>query len=101
MRETAGRAVSLRTSLDPYSRAQDGIFFVRVEAVDSKGRLDPWNMSKVRLSITGPGEIVAAGNGNPHERTGFASPVQPLFYGRAMVAVRRLGEGEITVHAEW
>lgn len=101
IRETSGKAVALRTSLDPYSRAQDEIFFVRVEAVDSAGRLDPWNMSKVRLSITGPGEIVAAGNGNPHERTGFASLVQPLFYGRAMVAVRRLGEGEITVHAEW
>ncbi|MBQ9432164.1 MAG: DUF4982 domain-containing protein [Kiritimatiellae bacterium] len=101
VRETAGKAVSVRCVTDPYSRPADEIFFVRIEAVDEQGRLDPWNESKVRITVEGPGEIVGAGNGNPHERTGFASPVQPLFFGRAMAAVRRLGTGEITVRAKF
>ena len=70
-----------------------------MEALDAKGLLDPWNMDRVEIAVEGPGEFIAAGNGNPHERTGFASRVQPLFYGRAMVAVRRTGDGEIKVTA--
>ena len=100
-RETAGAATHVRCVRDPYSRADDETFFVRVEAVDDAGRLDPWNNARVRLSVNGPGEIVGAGNGNPHERTSFASPVQPLFYGRAMAALRRLGPGEVTLSAEF
>ena len=96
---TAGPVAKYACSLDPYSRPGDSIAFYRVAAVDDKGVLDPWNMDRVEISISGDGEFVAAGNGNPHERTGFASRVQPLFYGRAMVAVRRTGPGEIRVTA--
>ena len=68
-------------------------------AVDAKGVLCPWEDREVEISVSGAGEFVAAGNGNPHDRRGFSSKRQKLFYGRAMVAVRRTAPGEIKVCA--
>ena len=45
--------------------------------------------------------VRTAGNGNPHDRRGFASKRQKLFFGRAMVAVRRTAPGEIKVKATY
>ncbi|MBP5284494.1 MAG: family 43 glycosylhydrolase [Kiritimatiellae bacterium] len=98
-RTTAGPAAGFAVEMDPFSRPGDDIVFYRVSAVDSAGVVDPWNDTKVELSVEGPGELAGFGNADPHDRTGFASPVQKLFFGRAMAAVRRTGPGEIRVSA--
>lgn len=72
---------------------------MRLAAVDAKGVLCPWEAGEVEISVSGAGEFTAAGNGNPHDRRGFSSKRQKLFYGRAMVAVRRTAPGEIKVCA--
>ena len=59
----------------------------------------PRQVGEVEISVSGAGEFTAAGNGNPHDRRGFESKRQKLFFGRAMVAVRRTGPGEINVKA--
>ena len=97
---TAGDAVEVRATLDPYSGENDEILFYRLAAVDAAGTVCPLESGEVEVSVSGAGEFVAAGNGNPHDRTGFASARQKLFFGRAMVAVRRTGPGEISVKAK-
>ena len=87
------------TTMLPYSDENDEFVFYRLAAVDANGVLCPWESGEVEISVTGAGEFTAAGNGNPHDRRGFASKRQKLFYGRAMVAVRRIAPGEIKVRA--
>ena len=96
---TAGECAAVTATRDPYSDENDEFVFYRLAAVDAKGVLCPWEDREVEISVSGAGEFAAAGNGNPHDRTGFSSKRQRLFYGRAMVAVRCTGPGEIMVKA--
>ena len=96
---TAGDCVAVTATRDPYSDENDEFVFYRLAAVDANGVLCPWESDEVEISVSGAGEFTAAGNGNPHDRRGFASKRQKLFYGRAMVAVRRIAPGEIKVRA--
>lgn len=96
---TAGDCVAVTATRDSYSDENDEFVFYRLAAVDAKGVLCPWEAGEVEISVSGAGEFTAAGNGNPHDRRGFSSKRQKLFYGRAMVAVRRTAPGEIKVKA--
>ncbi len=51
--------------------------------------------------VSGPGCIVAVGNGNPRAMESFADPsAHSLFFGKAVVVVRREGPGSITLTAD-
>jgi len=52
----------------------------------------PLANDRVNFKIEGPGEIVAAGNGSQNGLDSFAEiSSYPLYYGRALVVVRRTG----------
>ena len=99
---TCGTPVSLKLSVDPYQPDDpQSLRFLWVDVVDAKGVRDPLAEPTVRFSVAGPGEIVAAGNPDWHSAESFRDfSAVPLRLGKALVIVRRTGEGAITVRAE-
>ena len=94
---TAGKPVALKLTQD----YDDGEFaFFQVEAVDAAGVANSLADDRLSFSVSGPGRIVAAGNGNPRAMESFADPsAHSLFFGKAVVVVRRDAPGAITLVA--
>ena len=94
---TAGKPVALKLARD----YDDGKYaFFQVDAVDAAGIGNPMADNRLSFSVSGPGRIVAVGNGNPRAMESFADPsAHSLFFGKAVVVVRREGPGSITLAA--
>ena len=94
---TAGEPVALRMSSD----YDDGVLcFVQIDAVDPAGVRNPLAANRIALSVSGPGRIVAVGNGNPRAYESFAdAAAHSLFFGKAVAVVRREGPGRIELTA--
>lgn len=94
---TAGKPVALKVTQD----YDDGEYaFLQVEAVDADGICNPLAENRLSFSVSGPGRIVAAGNGNPRAMESFADPsAHSLFFGKAVVIVRRDAPGVIKLIA--
>ena len=75
------------------SELADGeLGFVKVELEDEDGTVLPLAKDRVNFKLEGPCEIVAVGNGSHNRLDSFAdTPSHPLYYGRALVIVRRTG----------
>ena len=94
---TAGEPVALKLTQD---YADGETCFFQVDAVDSAGVRNPLADNGLSFSVAGPGRIVAVGNGNPRAMESFANPsAHSLFFGKAVVVVRREGSGRITLSA--
>ena len=94
VRRTAGKPVAVKLSLDPYSSEADELVYVQVDVVDEKGERDPLATNRIRFAIEGAAEIVAVGNADPRGYDSFkAVASHPLYFGKAVVIVRRRGEG--------
>ena len=94
---TAGKHVALKLAQD----YDDGEYaFCQVDAVDAAGVRNPLADDRLVFSVSGPGRIVAVANGNPRAMESFADPsAHSLFFGKAVVVVRREGSGRITLTA--
>ena len=94
---TAGKPVALKLTRD----YDDGEYaFFQVDAVDAAGVRNPLADNRLSFSVSGPGRIVAVGNGNPRAMESFADPyAHSLFFGKAVVVVRREGPGRIALSA--
>ena len=94
---TAGNPAALKLTRD----YDDGEFaFFQVDAVDAAGVRNPLADNRLSFSVSGPGRIVAVGNGNPRALASFAdSSAHSLFFGKAVVVVRRDAPGPITLVA--
>ncbi|MFT3917222.1 MAG: glycoside hydrolase family 2 TIM barrel-domain containing protein [Anaeromyxobacteraceae bacterium] len=99
---TSGPAVGLvlRPDRPRLGAARDDLAFVRVEAVDAAGNLDPNAATTVDLAVSGPGELVAAGSAMPNRVASFQAPRLVTFRGKALAVVRPTGAaGTITLTA--
>ena len=101
---TAGKAVSVKLTPELTALPPDGesVSFVQVDVTDAEGVRDPHATNRIRFALTGPGEIVAVGNGNPRGLDSFANTAEhPLFFGKGVAVVRRhIGQtGAITLTA--
>ena len=77
-------------------KERDGLLFFHVKMVDDKGTLVTDALDRVAFSLSGPGRIIAVGNGNANGYDSFADVAShPLYCGRALAIVRRTGKGEI------
>ena len=95
---TAGKPVALKLTQD-YCDGDLGFF--QVDAVDAVGVRNPLADNRLSFSVSGPGRIVAVGNGNPRAMESFADPsAHSLFFGKAVVVVRREGPGSIMLTAD-
>ena len=100
---TTGVAEKLRLIADrPVIRAdRNDLAYVTVEAVDKAGVRVPDADAEVHFTVSGPGELMAVGNGNPKDPSSFQQPVRALFRGRCLAILRPNGKpGAITLRAE-
>ncbi len=89
---TAGKPVAVSLTPEQDTLPDDGetCVFVQVDVVDAAGVRDPLAKDRVSFSLTGPGRILAVGNGNPRAHESFAkTDAHPLYFGKAVAVVRR------------
>jgi hypothetical protein len=90
---TANTPVAVKLTPEKTVLSDDGesVVFVQVDVVDAAGVRDPQSKALIRFALTGPGEVVAVGNGNPRGLDVFTDTAQhPLYFGKAVLVVRRL-----------
>ncbi|MCL1900325.1 MAG: DUF4982 domain-containing protein [Promicromonosporaceae bacterium] len=78
-------------------QAANDLGYVDLELTDGAGILRADRDRPVTVSVTGPGELVALGSGNPRTAEPFTGPTRDLFDGRALAIIRPTGPGEITI----
>jgi beta-galactosidase len=101
--ETTGPAVALEVVPDRASLDGDGCDAqpVTIRAVDAQGRIVPTSHPLATFTLTGPGEILGVGNGDPICHELEKANVRTLFHGLASVIVRssQQGQGPLTLTA--
>jgi beta-galactosidase len=87
---TTGKPAQLRLTADRSVLQADGqdLSFITVEALDSEAHLQPNADQEIQFSISGPGTIVAVGNGDGQDSTSYQGNQRKLFQGRALVVLR-------------
>jgi beta-galactosidase len=87
---TSSKPHQLRLTPERESASAEGgeLVYILVEALDIEGNLCPLADDLVRFSVSGPGEIEAVGNGNPHSIEPFIADYRKLFNGKAMIILR-------------
>ena len=91
-RKTAYKAAAVKLSPEQTELADGELGFVKVELEDEDGTVLPLAKDRVNFKLEGPGEIVAVGNGSHNGLDSFTdTSSHPLYYGRALVIVRRTG----------
>ena len=91
-RKTAYKPAAVRLTPEQTELADGELGFVKVEIEDDDGTVLPLAKDRVNFKLEGPGEIVAVGNGSHNGLDSFTdTSSHPLYYGRALVIVRRTG----------
>jgi len=89
--ETTGKAVALKMILEnPAEWRADGmdLQYVKVYAVDSKGRVVPTNEGSVTFEVSGAAKLIAVDNGDHYSDELFAGNQRQLHNGFAMAILR-------------
>jgi len=77
---------------------KNSLAFINVLAADHEGILAPGNDAEIRVKVSGPAVLQAAGNAGPLHQGSFTDNIFSLFRGAGIVIVRSNGEpGAITV----
>ncbi|ODT56627.1 MAG: beta-galactosidase [Paludibacter sp. 47-17] len=100
--ETTGKAVALRMEVENAGWKADGmdLQYVKVYAVDSKGRVVPEAAGEVVFDVAGAGRIIAVANGDHSSNDLFDGNKRQLHKGFAMVVIRSHQQpGEVKVKA--
>ena len=102
--KTTGPAVQLALNADRTSLRADGkdLSFVTLTVEDKDGLMAPRANNKIRFRVTGPGEIIATGNGDATSHDSFQSLEPKAFNGLCLAIVRAKpgASGKIVVQAE-
>ncbi len=90
--------VSLKADRMILQNSRNELSYVRIELVDKDGLLVRDDDRRVELSVSGAGEIAAAGNASPVDMESFRSMSPKTFRGRALAIVRPTGqEGTVSI----
>ncbi len=97
----APTAIRLNPDRDKMKSNRNDISYIDVEIVDSEGNLVPYvNDIEISYSITGSGEIVGVGNGNPKDLSSFQLPQKKVYQGQGLVIVKSNGDaGKVVLKA--
>jgi beta-galactosidase len=102
--KTTGPTAKLALKADHAVIRADGkdLSFVTITVEDKAGLMAPRALNKIRLSIKGPGEIVATGNGDATSHASFQSTEPTAFNGLCLAIIRaKPGEsGKISLVAD-
>lgn len=99
---TADPAKRLRLSVERASprRGRQALRFVQAEVLDAQGRLLPDDKRKVKLSVSGPAELIAFGSANPLAVGSLQAAETETFRGRALAILRSTGPGSVRVQVK-
>jgi beta-galactosidase len=101
-RETTGREESIKLTADRTEINADGedVAILRVEALDKQGRAVPTAANALAFKVTGAGDLIGVGNGDPNCQESDKEPKRSLFSGLAQVIVQASRTpGTITIEA--
>ncbi len=101
-RETTGDPETIRLTPDRAEINADGedVCVLRVEVLDNEGRPVPTADVPILFKVTGEGELIGVGNGDPNCQESDKEPKRSLFNGLAQVIVQgNRRPGSITVEA--
>jgi beta-galactosidase len=101
--KTSGEAVGIRLVADRSSIRADrnDLAFVTIEAIDENGQVVSDAAIKVKLTLTGNGELAASGNAGPNDMESVNKPVVKTFNGKAQAIIRPYATaGTISLKAE-
>ncbi len=90
IRETTGKPAAVRISADRSALNADNVDLsvIKVEIVDSQGRVVPVAENMVNFTIKGPGKIIGVGNGDPSSHEPDKADRRSAFNGLAQVIVQ-------------
>ncbi|MBN1996093.1 DUF4982 domain-containing protein [candidate division KSB1 bacterium] len=100
---TTGEAKKIFLSADRQEifKSRNDLAYITVEVLDDQGRRVPDAEMQLHFKISGAGELVAVGNGNPADMKSFQQPECKTFRGRCLVILRPNGKGgKIRLKAE-
>jgi len=88
--KTHGEPVAIRLTADRKQIKADrnDLSFVKVEVIDGNGQLVPQDSIKIKLILTGNGELVASGNASPIDMGSVNKPEINTFKGKAQAIIR-------------
>jgi beta-galactosidase len=79
---------------------RNDLSFVKIEIVDGDGKLVLQDSLKIKLSISGNGELVGSGNANPKDMASVNRLLINTFKGKALAIIRPTGSGSVKLTAE-
>ncbi len=101
--KTSGEPASIRLVADRNAIKADrnDLSFVTIEVIDKNGMVVPDAAAKVKLTLTGNGELAATGNADPKDMESVNKPAIKTFKGKAQAILRPfLAAGNMTLKAE-
>ncbi len=101
-RETTGAPKAIRLRADRAAINADGedVAIVTVDVLDDKGRAVPTANNRLAFRVSGPGQLIGVGNGNPNCLESDKGSTRSLFNGLAQLVVQASkSPGDIIVEA--
>ena len=100
-RETAGAPAKVGLTADRMALLGDGmdVAVLRAEVFDARGRPVPKASDLITFTVSGPGEVIGVGNGNPNSHEADKASQRKAFNGLCSAIVQARGKGSITVTA--
>jgi len=89
--------IKLTPDRNRIANSRNELSYIRIELEDKAGRIVPDVDSPIQLSVSGAGELAAAGNASPTDMESFRSSNPKTFHGRALAIVRPTGRPGIIV----
>jgi beta-galactosidase len=99
---TAGEPVAIRLIADRKQIKADrnDLSFVKIEVVDANGVLVQHDLTKIKLSLSGNGELIASGNANPCDMESVNRTEINTYKGKAQAIIRPgVIKGKVTLKA--
>jgi beta-galactosidase len=97
---TAGEVknISLVPEKSKIEAHRNSLVFIQVEGRDNEGVLNSIASDFLEITVSGPAELIAAGNASPYVQKGFQDSKMPLFRGKGLIILRSTGDtGEVVV----
>ena len=97
---TAGKETVLAASPEDNVISPDGLAYIHLRYTDEAGTLKPLTRSRIKVTGTEGGELIAFGHACPYNPDGFGGKDTDTYLGEALAVVRPTGAGTIKLTAE-
>lgn len=97
---TPGEPATIRLTADRIiiNADRNDLSFVKIEVLDKNGQLVVQNPVKIKIEVTGAGELIASGNANPADMVSVNNSELSTFRGKAQAILRPFETpGELTI----